>query len=202
MIRNVVLALILANLLYFGWSHWVGGNRAALQPVASNAPKPAPVSAPPPPPPPCATVGPYTDELATMRAQKQLEAAGWGVIRRDATRQVNDGYWVYISDLKSSAGQEDVLRKLRRANIRDAFAMPNDAEYRVSVGIFSEQSGAEDRAKRVRGLNLAAQIADRQRDETAIWLDVPGVAAAALSDGRVATAGVDLAGVRIETCPK
>jgi cell division septation protein DedD len=201
MIRIVVLGLVLANLLFFGWSHWVGKNRAQLQAVAAVAHKPAPAPAPPPPPPPCATVGPFTNELATMTAQKHLEAAGWGVSRRDATRQVKDGYWVYIGNLKDRADQADVLDTLRRANIRDAFAMPSDSQYRVSVGIFSEQAGAEDRAKRVRALKLDAQVTERQRDNTSIWLDVPGVAAAALSDGRLAAANVDLTGLRIETCP-
>ena len=48
MIRIVVFALVAANLLYFGWSRWVGNDTAALTAVAVQppAPPPAPPHAP------------------------------------------------------------------------------------------------------------------------------------------------------------
>jgi len=39
MIRIVVLALLAINLLYFGWSHWVGGKGAQLTAVAADPAK-------------------------------------------------------------------------------------------------------------------------------------------------------------------
>jgi hypothetical protein len=199
--RLLVIFLLLANLLYFGWSHWVANGDQQLQAVVATT-RPAAVPAPvPKPPAACATLGPYADELSAVTAQGTLETAGYGVMRRDATQKVNDGYWVYVSDLKDAADQARVLRALKRAGMQDAFAMPDDAAFRVSVGIFSELGRAEDRATRVRAIKLSAQVTERTRDATALWLDLPGISAATVGDGRLNSLGVMHEGLRIEACP-
>jgi hypothetical protein len=71
----------------------------------------------------------------------------------------------------------------------------------VSVGIFSDEARAEDRAARVQRLKLDAVVTERMKDQSVYWLDVPGVAAQTLADGRLATLGVLTEGLRVETCP-
>jgi hypothetical protein len=200
--RNLVLALLAANLLYWSWSHWVGDNRTELQAVATTPRKPKPkIPLLPPAPPPCATIGPFDDELSAIAAEQQLVKAGWGTLRREAKQEAPEGWWVTVSNT-SPAAQTRTLNTIRRAGISDAFAMPDDAEFRVSVGIFSEEDRAEDRATKVQQLKLDAVVAPRMRDAVAIWFDVPGVARETLSDGRLAAAGLDLARLRIEGCPE
>jgi cell division septation protein DedD len=201
MARSIALVLLVANILYFGWSLLIDGDSEKLRAVATTASVPKPVPATPAPPAACATLGPYADEFAAVTAQGQLEKIGYGVMRRDATQQVSDGYWVYVGDLKDVADQNRVLRAIKRARIQDAFAMPDDPTFRVSVGIFSDRTRAEDRAARVRALRLAAQVTERTRDDTAIWLDLPGISAATVGDGRLVTAGFAVDGLRIEACP-
>jgi len=199
MARLLTLILVIANLLFFAWSHWVGGTRTELTavPLTARAPKPAA----PPPPPPCATLGPFDDEVLAEQAQRAMEGGGWGILRRSTTVQVNDGYWVHIDNITSARDQARVVNTIRRAGIQDAFAMPDDAQFRVSVGIFSDEVRAEDRAARVQRLKLDALVTERTKDQPVIWLDVPGVAAQTLSDGRLATLGVATTGLRIEKCP-
>jgi len=199
MARLLTLILIAANVLYFAWAHWIGGNRTELTavPVTARAPRPAA----PPPPPPCATLGPFEDEALAEQAQRALEGGGWGVLRRVLTESVNDGYWVHIDNLTSTVQQVRTVNAIRRAGIADAFAMPEDPQYRVSVGIFTEEAGAEDRAARVQRLKLDAIVSERLKTSSIFWLDVPGVAQQTLSDGRLATLGVVTPGLRIEACP-
>jgi len=110
-----------------------------------------------------------------MQAQQKLEAAGWGVLRRQTSETTHEGWWVYV--LNADAGsQARTLNAIRRAGISDAFAMPDDPEFRVSVGIFSEEDRAEDRAARVQKLKLDALVSERSRELAVFWFDVPGVA--------------------------
>ncbi|MEO8308414.1 MAG: hypothetical protein ABI616_10310 [Pseudomonadota bacterium] len=199
MARLLTLILIVANVLYFAWSHWAGGNKIELTavPMSARAPKPKA----PPGPPPCSTLGPFENEARAETAQRALEGGGWGVLRRSKTAQVNDGYWVHIDNLSSSLDQARVVNRILRAGIQDAFAMPDDAQHRVSVGIFKDEDRAEDRATRVQRLKLDAVVTERFKDQPVFWLDVPGVAAQTLSDGRLVTLGVVTTGLQIEACP-
>ncbi len=202
MIRIVVLVLAAANLLYFGWAHWVDRADPGLTAVAATQSKPQAAAAPPPPAPaPCATIGPFTTELDTLAAEQKLTAVGWGLARREVTEQQRDGYWVYV-DTSDSNAQARTLNAIRASGIKDAFAMPDDRNFRVSVGIFQDEDRAEDRASRVQRLKLDAVVRERTRDQQVIWIDVPGVARETLSDGRLAATGLPLDRLRVESCPE
>jgi hypothetical protein len=203
MIRIVVLVLLAANLLYFGWSNWVDHGTPALTavkaaPVAVKPPAAVPL--PPPAPPPCGSIGPFTTELDALAAQRKLTEAGWGVLRREEKEQLPEGYWVYVVN-DSAAAQSRTLRAIQTAGIRDAFAMPDDPEFRVSVGIFNEEDRAEDRAGKVQRLRLDAVVKARVREQSVFWFDVPGVARETLADGRLSAAGLSVDHLRIEACP-
>jgi len=203
MIRIVVLVLLAANLLYFGWSNWVDHGDPALTAVKTTPiteKPPAAVPPAPPPPPPCSSIGPFTTELEALDAQRKLAEAGWGVLRRDEKAQQPEGYWVYVANA-SAAAQSRTLKAIQTAGIRDAFAMPDDPEFRVSVGIFTEEDRAEDRASKVQRLRLDAVVKARVREQSVFWFDVPGVARETLADGRLGAAGLSLDRLRIEACP-
>ena len=201
MIRIVVLVLLAANLLYFGWANWIDHGDPALTAVkVEPATRKPPAPPAPPPPPPCSSLGPFATELDALTAQRKLTEAGWGVLRRENKEQQPDGYWVYVAN-ESAAAQSRTLRKILAASIRDAFAMPDDAKFRVSVGIFSEEDRAEDRAAKVQRLKLDAVVEARTSERSTVWFDVPGVARATLADGRLAAAGLSVEHLRIEDCP-
>jgi hypothetical protein len=199
MVRIVVFVLVAANLLYFGWSHWAAPEKPVLTAVAAAAPgqkKPAA----PPAPPPCATLGPFHDELLAERAEQQLTKAGWRSLRRSSSEDINDGWWVYVANADATA-QARTLKAIRGAGLRDAFAMADDPEFRVSVGLFSEEPRAEDRAARIQKLRLDAVVKERRKQQLTVWFDLPGIARETLGDGRLATTGLPLEVLRIEACP-
>jgi hypothetical protein len=202
MIRIVVLVLVAANLLYFGWAHWVDRSDPGLTAVTSAPRQPQSVAPPPPPPTPapCATIGPFGTELETLAAEQKLTAAGWGLARREVTEQQREGYWVYV-DTPDAITQVRTLNAIRDSGIKDAFAMPDDPQFRVSVGVFQDENRAQDRASRVQKLKLDAVVKERMHDQQVIWIDVPGVARETLSDGRLAATGLPLDRLRVEACP-
>jgi hypothetical protein len=197
MLRLILIVLVAANLLYFGWSHFTPGDAPVLTAVASDA---AGRKGTPAGPPPCATLGPFHDELMAELADKELTRAGWRLQRRTLNEDINDGWWVYVVN-PNVASQMRTVEAIRRSGLRDAFAMPDDPEFRVSVGLFTDEQRAEDRAARVQRLRLDAVVRERRKQQPVIWFDLPGVARETLSDGRLASTGLPLDVLRIETCP-
>jgi hypothetical protein len=201
MMRLAVLLLVAANVLYFGWTHWVDHGSPNLTAVAAAPRKPAdPTPAAAPAPPPCATLGPFINDIDATAAEQQLIGAGWGTLKRVVTEDVREGWWVYVTNASATA-QARTLSALRAAGLRDAFAMPDDPEHKVSVGIFSEEARAEDRASKVQRLRLDAVVKERTSQQTVSWIDIPGVARETLADGRLAQTGLQLERLRIEACP-
>jgi hypothetical protein len=198
MLRLVLLVLVAANLLYFGWSHFAPGEQPVLTAVATG--DAATKKGAPSGPPPCATLGPFHDELMAELAEKELTRAGWRLQRRALNEEINDGWWVYVVNT-STATQLRTVEAIRRSGLRDAFAMPDDPEFRVSVGLFSDEQRAEDRAARVQRLRLDAVVRERRKQQPVIWFDLPGVARETLGDGRLASTGLPLETLRIEACP-
>jgi hypothetical protein len=201
MLRIVVLMLAAANVLYFSWAHWAAEKQPVLTAVASADQPGRKKPKAPPAPPPCATLGPFHDELLAEQAAQQLVKSGWRPARRATSEDVHDGWWVYVTNA-SAAAQTRTLDAIRRSGLRDAFAMTDDAEFRVSVGLFSDQARAEERARRVQGLKLDAVVKERLKQQPVIWFDLPGMAREALSDGRLRNTGLPLDVLRIEACPQ
>ena len=198
MLRIVVFMLIAANLLFFGWSHWAHQEKPVLTAVNDAT---AGRSRAPPGPPPCATLGPFRDEQLAEEAEKQLSRAGWRSQRRSSSEDVNDGWWVYVPN-RDAASQDRTLRAIRGAGLRDAFSMADSEDFSVSVGLFSDEQRAKDRAARIQKLRLDAVVKERHKQLVTVWFDMPGVARETLSDGRLADTGLPLDALRIEACPQ
>ncbi len=201
MVRILVLVLVAANLLYFGWTQWVTEQEPRLV-------------APPPAPPgaqaasvaadaaaeQCTTFGPVLDETRALVIEELLRDMQLVPSRRNVTGNAREGWWVYV-DNADAAAQARTLRAIQNAGIGDAFAMPDDPQFRVSVGLFMEEAGANLRAEAVRGLQLEARVSERMHEQTAIWFDLPGKAPAAVDMARFAAEGVDTQRLRLEACP-
>lgn len=232
MLRNLLLALLAANLLYFAWAHWVdapakpppGSAAADSDPAAARAPASGAVTGAAPTaagssddaatpassaataslpvgPPLCTSLGPFSDGVAADRAAALLAGAGKPSRPRSAAMPQADGYWVYVGGFKDAAAQRRILAAIKRSGIDDSFAMPDDPQFRVSVGIFSERERAEQRARRVRLLQLDPQIEEHFRLQATQWLDFAGVAPAALQPPQLAALGITDAALTAVTCP-
>lgn len=174
----VFYALLLANLAFFGWAHWVDTPEVAASAAAQDksvptlalasnaASRPAGAQR-------CRTLGPFANQTGAQAAAAVLRSRG--IVTRDRTveRSVEDGYWVYIADLGSPAEQQRALARLQKGGIQDATLMSNSEDAgRISVGIFSEQARAVRRAEQVRTLGFRPILDLHQRVQRAFWLDM------------------------------
>ncbi|MCY0541674.1 hypothetical protein OVW21_26980, partial [Klebsiella pneumoniae] len=81
------------------------------------------------------------------------------------------------------------------------FSMPDDPDFRVSVGLFTEQERATSRAEAVRALRLDAVVNERMQTQESVWFDLDGAARPAIDLARFSAEGVEIQDLRIEDCP-
>lgn len=189
--RNVVLALILCNVVYFAWARWIDvsppppADAAAKLPPLKLADE-VPLSQRPlaqaakPPPTACVSVGPFADEDNTTRAIAILKDKGFEPKQRAEEGQTQDGYWVFVN-LKDQSEIDRALVSLEHGGIRDAIVMPLSPEIngrRLSLGVYTERARAEKRAQAVQGTGLKAQVSERRIPATVYWVDMAPLAGA------------------------
>jgi hypothetical protein len=217
-VRTLLLSLGLANLLFFGWSQLIDVPPRTV-PVAATTPalvlKPAPGAAErgaaggtAVPGPAiagggaarCATLGPLPDRIATDALRTALQARNLAAHEREAQGEVIDGYWVYIDELRDSVARARAIRRLAAAGVRDAAALADAGQ--VSVGLFSEKSGADKRAAAVRDAGFEPRIETRRHPVNELWLDVTLGTDMPLPAVAAITAGLSLATApEWATCP-
>lgn len=194
--RNLVLALLAANVLYFVWWQWGSGNQPVLTAVVTGAPPSADAATPTP----CATLGPFLDEDLAAQAEARLTAAGLDAQRRNSMVEIADGWWVYVASADTAA-QLRAVEAIRGAGQSDAFAMRDDPQRRVSAGLFSDENRAEELAARIRDLGLDPAVEQRRGQQVQVWFDVPGMTRDALADGRLESLDLPMLDLTIEACP-
>jgi hypothetical protein len=86
---------------------------------------------------------------------------------------VLEGFWVYLEAPSTAAAERRLLERLKRGGIDDAAAVGDlGATRRISLGIFSDEVRAAAQSERVARLQLLPQIEAREKEGTAIWLDL------------------------------
>jgi len=179
-VRGLFFALLFLNVAFFGWTHWIAAPAAAAAAVpaqASSLPMLALVnpsaSGASPQGTRCRTLGPFADMAGALAVAGTLREQGLVPRDRSVDTSVQDGYWVYIDQIKDQASQRGVLARLGRAGIHDAAAMtgPGQAD-RISVGVFTDQAHAVRRAEQVRQLGFMPVLDLHQHTLSAHWLDM------------------------------
>lgn len=209
--RIVALALLLANLFYFGWAEWIDVPAPPPPSSIAGLPRLTLVSELPPAKrmalaaaqkmalekaaQVCVSVGPFDDPAIAAKAAALLKAERFAPQQRVAEDPAVRRFWVYLEGFSTDAAEMRVLHRLERAGIDDAEAMPADAGgRRVSLGLFTDKVRAARRARAVRSLGLRPAMSERLLPGTVYWLDltlanstvaVPlkGVSALAAPDG-------------------
>jgi hypothetical protein len=189
-VRIAFIALLVVNLVYFAWAHWIDTPRPApvneaiarlpqlklaeelppdKRPQADTAKKMALTQ-----PTACLSVGPFGDIANSAQAAALLRAKGFDPKQRAEAAQTAAGYWVYVNGLKTQAEADKALTTLEKSGIRDALVMPEttDAGRRLSLGLYSERGRADRRAQTVRQAGLNAEVAERKLPGSIYWVDL------------------------------
>jgi len=226
--RNLLMLLALANILYFMWGRFVESpqepgvvvvNETELGPpltvARSNveAAAAATVATAPADSKPlefaavvgrsCVTVGPFKTATDAEAAMADFDAEGMGTAMRQTEGQLFVGHWVQIRNIPDRDAGNAMLAKLRDGGLGDAYLVATDDDgLKISLGLFGEKSRAERVELQAKSMDLPADITPRMRDATIFYVDVglpPGKGAGPM----IEEFGEDMVLLREKaTCPR
>ena len=191
--RVLFALLVLANIAWFAWTHWVERPVDDAAPAKVEAPQlvlareaPATEAAARPPVLPtenCLSLGPFSDLTDAARASTLLRENGLEPRQRAGEGVVWKGYWVSLERVPDRASADGIIERLRRFGIGDAYAMPDEGrQITISLGLFTERQRALQRMDEVKALGFEPLMAERERSGTVYWIDVDVESPAKLPD--------------------
>ena len=191
--RIIFALLVLANVAWFAWTHWVERSAERAGPARVEAPQlvlareaPASEAAAHPPILPtenCLSLGPFSDLTDAARASTLLRENGLHPRQRAGEGVVWQGYWVSLEQVPDRPSAEGIIERLRRFGIGDAYLMPDEgSRITISLGLFTERQRALQRMDEVKALGFEPRMAGRERSGTVYWIDVDVEAPAKLPD--------------------
>lgn len=178
--RAVFLALLAANLLFYGWSRYFSADETAADGVLLRPSDPEKLKIVPPAgtaPSGCLEWGSFT-VAEYPRAEKALEPLGLGP--RVSQRRLDEtaGWWVFIPSQGSRPSAFRQAAELKALGINDFFVMgeETDLPWALSLGVFRSERAARARlaALRERGLR-SALVGQRDTVVPRMWLQVKGI---------------------------
>lgn len=201
MIRSIFFALLLANIVYFGWNYADPPRpqnvvlkkiplqakvlrllsertqaRAPAEALDPEQPSDMVSEAQAPPPEPankrCYSLGPFDGRPAAELWAQRIEVTGFPVAVRAIDERQRSTFWVYIAPVKDHQTALRIGRKLANKGIKDYFVVTDDDNPNaVSLGLFSRQEGAQRRLAQIRSLGFEPKIDVKHEEKTSYWLD-------------------------------
>ncbi len=215
--RNAFIALLVVNLVYFAWAHWVDEPRPPpVNEALAKLPRLKLLAELPPEQrpatntrtalndaPACMSVGPFGDITNAARAAGILASKGFAPQQRAEEAGTQEGYWVYVGGLKDEIEADRARVSLQNSGLRDALVMPpgTEAGRRLSLGLFSDRARAEQRAAAVKRMGFKAEVAEHKLPQTVYWIDLtprPGMTTVPIADLFAEGVGSRIA---VQACP-
>lgn len=121
----------------------------------------------------CVTLGPFTSSALANGALAEYENQGMRASIRTTQGQIFVGHWVQIRNIENREVGNAMLQKLKEGGLGDAYLVPTEDEgLKISLGLFGEMSRAERVELQAKSLNLPADITPRTRDGTVFYVDI------------------------------
>jgi hypothetical protein len=208
--RNLLLLLLLANILYFVWGMFadeqpepgiaivderelgppleVSVNRdaeaAASVGAVLGSGQPSDLAAVVGRS--CVTIGPFRDSNDADAALTQYAGEGMRASRRSTQGTIFVGHWVMIRDVADRETGNRMLETLREGGLGDAYLVSTEEDgLNLSLGLFGDLERAEKVELQAKSLELPADISPRTREGTVYYVDIglpPGKGAGAIVD--------------------
>ena len=151
----------------------------------------------------CVTVGPFRKSEDADSAQTQYAGQGMRAQLRSGVGQIFVGHWVQIRNIENRDTGNATLAKLQEGGLGDAYLWDSDDEgLKISLGLFGDIVGAEKIELQATSLGFNAEIVPRMNEGTVYFVDI------ALPPGRGASAIIEQYGedkVQLRdaaTCPR
>jgi hypothetical protein len=206
--RNLLLVLLLANILYFLWSRFVeeppetgvvtvreselGPSLEVSQVAVAEAAtsigavlgsgRPSDLAAVVGRS--CVSIGPFKTNTEADGALANYTSEGMRATVRTTQGQIFVGYWVQIRNIPDRDSGNAMLETLKAGGLAEAYLAPADAGgFDISLGLFGDVGRAERIELQAKSLQLPAQITPRTREDTVFFVDIalpPGKGAGAM----------------------
>jgi hypothetical protein len=217
-VRVLVLALLLANILFFGWQYWLGKNKPPVLPdpyrdvpeldlTSVFAPAPGVATGNessaefvasnqdetdpgvPAVTSACVSLGPFAD---MAQAEAAIATSGWSdyqpVLREISG--VRTTYWVYLPPFRDRPSANRALRTLSEMGINDAYVVGEGEDRNaIALGLFSDQERASRRVGQIQALGVTAQVGTLERTITQYVIDLVLPSPDTLDEGKIAALG-------------
>ncbi|MDH4023602.1 MAG: SPOR domain-containing protein [Gammaproteobacteria bacterium] len=206
--RNLFLALILANLLFLAWHVWIDptqpavpvtepGELALFGPASARAPTGSSVGQGVGT---CLQMGPLPSIAAAQQVRQRLATRGIDAVpvAREAEQWL--GHWVQIEGFSSLSEAETAQQRLIGGGLADAYLMQDGTEPIISLGVFRERTRADRLAEKARTLGFEVRIRDRYRPTAEQWLLIRPFAGQTLGPGDLSIAGDRIMRTEMTAC--
>lgn len=195
--RNLLLALLLANILYFLWGMLRGDETRPGVEIVNESDLGPPLALAATPEPEvvanagevlesvepseltavvgrsCVTIGPFRSSADADEAELRYINEGMQVGRRSPLGRIFVGHWVQIRDVPSRDEANRMLDILRDGGLNDAYFVETEDEgIKISLGVFGVRESAERVELDARALDLPAEISPRFSEGTLHFVDV------------------------------
>lgn len=206
--RNLLLILLLANILYFVWGAFVDESDEAGvavvdevdlgPPLAVSASQDAEVAASvgavlgSGEPSDleavvgrsCVSIGPFRANTDADTALTQYAGEGMRTALRSTHGQLFVGHWVQIRNIADNFTANEILGKLHGGGLSDAYLVTSEDDgLYISLGLFGDLERAEKVELQAKSLALPADIVPKTREGTMFFVDIglpPGKGAGAM----------------------
>jgi cell division protein FtsN len=110
----------------------------------------------------------------------QQQGAAFAIEPQSAA--VADSYRVYFPPFPTFAAARDMASRLRQAGVNDIYIIRDgDERNAVSVGVFKDRKGAEQRRRRLNGLGFKPEVEVRDQHQAgSYWIKTTTAAGAAV----------------------
>lgn len=205
--KSLVLALLFANLAFFGYAHFVGEpSRGA--PVVDAGPAIPRIQlaseAQDLPSRKCLSIGPFGEQAIAERTLLWLRGEGRSPQLRTTQVDAGTGWWVKLEATTLQQATRVALR-LRAAGVADVEVLPptdGGTTAVVSLGIYSDRERADRRVAELRPYALAPSVVEQPRSAPNWWIDMPRTASDSAFDlGALQKAVPEATGIVMEICP-
>ena len=134
----------------------------------------------------CVTVGPFKESEEADSAVLEYRGVGMQSDMRSETGQIFVGHSVSVPNVPDRPAGRAMLRRLADEGLGDAFIVGNDEDgYSISLGIFGNAGNAEKVELQAESAGFEVDVSEMTRDGMVYFVDI------GLPPGRGATAIID-----------
>jgi cell division septation protein DedD len=120
----------------------------------------------------CSTLGAFTTAVDMRTAMQALSPHVARIQYREEQVSQSHGFWVYLAATADREAALDEARKLAGKGINDYYVVTaGDAQNTISLGLFDDESNAQNRVAKLQQLGFPAKVKQRVDTEPAYWVD-------------------------------